>query len=122
MKKIMTLVAVMAMAANISASNNSVSNTSNETLRLAPFTEVNVNVPARIKIVQGKDYGVMANSANDCDLNLLDYQVRNGVLYISTQSKDIMTTQGRGTMIIITTPATDTAIKTGDDVQPIRRK
>lgn len=122
MKKIMTLVAVMAMAANISASNNSVSNTSNETLRLAPFTEVNVNVPARIKIVQGEDYGVMANTANGCDLNQLDYQVRNGVLYISTQSKDIMATQGRGTMIIITTPATDTAIKTGDDVQPLRRK
>lgn len=122
MKKIMTLAAVMAMAATISASNNSVSNASNETLRLAPFTEVNVNVPARIKIVQGEDYGVMASTANDCDLNQLDYQVRNGVLYISTQSKDIMATQGRGTMIIITTPATDTAIKTGDDVQPLRRK
>ena len=122
MKKMMTLVAVIMIIATANASNNNTDSKANEPLKLAPFTEVNVNVPARIKLVRGEEYGVMANAANIIDTTLLDYQVRNGVIYISTESQDMLRASGRGTIITIITPNDDANIKMGNDVQPLRRR
>lgn len=122
MKKIMTLVAVIMMIATASASNNSNENTSQEPLKLAPFTEVNVNVPARVKLVRGEEYGVMANTIDILDTARLEYEVKNGVLYISTESQDLLRASGRGTVITVFTPHDDARIKIGDDVQPLRKK
>lgn len=122
MKKIMTLVAAMAMTATISASNNNANITINEPVSLAPFSKVNVNVPARIRIVSGEEYGVVANTAHTQDLAELDFHVRDGVLYISTESMDMLSASGRGTIITVITPLHDTGIQMGDKVQPLRRQ
>ncbi len=118
----MTLVAAIMMIATANASDNSAENNSNEPLKLAPFSEVNVNVPARIKMIQGDEYGVMANAAHSFDLTYLDYEVKDGVLYINTESMDMLRASGRGTVITIITPDSTTNIKIGNDVQPVRKR
>lgn len=122
MKKIMTLVAAIMMAVTVNASNKSVEFAVEAPDRVAPFSEVNVNVPSRIRVVQGEDYGVMINGTAVYDSTLLDFEVRDGVLYISTKCTDMLSASGRGTVITVITPAADAIIKTGDDVEPLRRK
>ena len=122
MKKIMILVAAMMMAVTVDASNKSIENAFETPNRMAPFSEVNVNVPSRIRVVQGEDYGVMINGTADYDSTMLDFHVEDGILYISTRSMDMLSASGRGTVITVITPATDALISTGDDVQPLRRK
>ena len=91
MKKIMTLVAAIMMAVTVNASNKSVEFAVEAPGRVAPFSEVNVNVPSRIRVV-------------------------------STKCTDMLSASGRGTVITVITPAADAIIKTGDDVEPLRRK
>ena len=122
MKKIMTLVAAMIMVVAVNASNKSMEYAVEAPGKVAPFSEVNVNVPSRIRVVQGEDYGVMINGEAVYDSTLLDFEVKDGVLYISTKCTDMLSASGRGTVITLITPATDAVIKTGDDVQPLRRK
>ena len=122
MKKIMTLVGAMIMVVAVNASNKSMEYAVEAPGRVAPFSEVNVNVPSRIRVVQGEDYGVMINGEAVYDSTLLDFEVKDGVLYISTKCTDMLSASGRGTVITLITPATDAVIKTGDDVQPLRRK
>ena len=122
MKKIMILVAAMMMAVTVDASNKSIENAVETPNRMAPFSEVNVNVPSRVRVIQGEDYGVMVNGTSVYDSTQLDFDVRDGVLYISTKCTDMLSASGRGTVITVITPASDIDIKTGDDVQPLRRK
>ena len=122
MKKIMTLVAAMLMAVTVNASNKSVEYVMEAPSKMDPFSEVNVNVPSRIRVVQGEDYGVMINGTAVYDSTLLDFEVKDGILYISTRCMDMLSASGRGTVITLITPAADAIIKTGDDVQPLRRK
>ena len=122
MKKIMTLVGAMIMVVAVNASNKSMEYAVEAPGRVAPFSEVNVNVPSRIRVVQGEDYGVMINGEAVYDSTLLDFEVKDGILYISTRCMDMLSASGRGTVITLITPATDAVIKTGDDVQPLRRK
>lgn len=122
MKKMMTMVAAMMIFATANANNNNTKGNASEPLKLAPFTEVNVNVPARIKLVRGEEYGVIANAANLFDVTQLDYQVKNGVLYISTESADMLRASGRGTIITVITPNDDANIKMGKDVQTVRKR
>ena len=118
----MTLVAAMIMVVAVNASNKSMEYAVEAPGRVAPFSEVNVNVPSRIWVVQGEDYGLMINGEAVYDSTLLDFEVKDGVLYISTKCTDMLSASGRGTVITLITPATDAVIKTGDDVQPLRRK
>ena len=118
----MTLVAAMLMAVAVNASNKSVEYATEVPGKIAPFSEVNVNVPARVRVVQGEDYGVMINGTAVYDSTLLDFEVKDGILYISTRCMDMLSASGRGTVITLITPAADAIIKTGDDVQPLRRK
>lgn len=122
MKKIMTLVAAIVMIATANASNNNNGNSETEPLKLAPFTEVKVNVPSRVKLVIGEDYGVMTSSTNLLDNTQLDYKVKDGVLYISTESLDMLQASGRGTIITVITPNDKTNIKVGNNMQFVRRK
>ena len=122
MKKIMTLVAAVIVFATVNASNNSIESVVDSANRIAPFNEVNVNVPARIILVQGAEYGVMVNNAYLESTPMLDYSVRDGVLYISTNSADVFETSGRETVITIITPSADTEISVGNDMEPLRRK
>ena len=75
MKKIMILVAAMMMAVTVDASNKSIENAVETPNRMAPFSEVNVNVPSRIRVVQGEDYGVMINGTADYDSTMLTSSV-----------------------------------------------
>ena len=122
MKKIMTLVAAMLMAVAVNASNKSVEFATEAPGKVAPFSKVNVNVPSRVRVIQGEDYGVMVNGTSVYDSTQLVFDVRDGVLYISTKCTDMLSASGRGTVITVITPASDIDIKTGDDVQPLRRK
>ena len=122
MKKIMTLVATMMMVVAVNASNKSVEYATEAPSKIAPFSEVNVNVPSRIRVVQGEDYGVMVNGTAVYDSTLLDFDVKEGVLYIRSKCTDMLSVAGRGTVITLITPASDIDIKTGDDVHELRRK
>ena len=122
MKKIMVLVAAMMMVVAANASNKSMEYAVEAPGKIAPFSEVNVNVPSRVRVIQGEDYGVMVNGTAVYDSSLLDFDVRDGVLYISTRCTDMLAASGRGTVITIITPASDIDIKTGDNVQPLHRK
>ena len=122
MKKIMVLVATMMMVVAANASNKSMEYAVEAPGKIAPFSEVNVNVPSRVRVIQGEDYGVMVNGTAVYDSSLLDFDVRDGVLYISTRCTDMLAASGRGTVITIITPASDIDIKTGDNVQPLHRK
>lgn len=122
MKKIMTMVAAIMMIATANASNKSVENSVMETRRVAPFSEVNINVPARVRVIQGEEYGVQVSTAAAYDTTMLDYVVRDGVLYIRTDCNEILSDSGRGTVITITTPSLLTNLKLGNDVQEVRKK
>ena len=121
MKKIMTLVTAMMMVVTVKASNKSVEYAVEAPGKIAPFSEVNVNVPSRIRVVQGEDYGVMVNGNSEYGSTQLDFNVMDGVLYISTKCADMLSASGRRTVITIVIPAADINIKTGDDVQPLSR-
>ena len=118
----MVLVAAMMMVVAANASNKSMEYAVEAPGKIAPFSEVNVNVPSRVRVIQGEDYGVMVNGTAVYDSSLLDFDVRDGVLYISTRCTDMLAASGRGTVITIITPASDIDIKTGDNVQPLHRK
>lgn len=83
---------------------------------LESFMEVNVNVPARIRMVHSEDYGIRVSTASVFDSQAIDYEVRNGVLYISTESSGMLNSQGRGTVIYVFTPNAHTSISLGEDV------
>lgn len=122
MKKIMTLVAAIMMIATANASNKRVENLVMGTHRVDPFSEVNINVPARIRVIQGDEYGVMTSTASAYDSTKLEYDVKNGVLYIRTDYSEMLSASGRGTVITIITPTDIKGVKLGDDVQMARKK
>lgn len=122
MKKIMIMVAAVMMTATAIASNNGNDNSVKEPSIVAPFSEINVNVPARVRVIQGEDYGVMVSVSAMYDRTKLDYRVKDGVLYISTECAEMLSASGRGTMITVITPAENANVKVGRDVQLFRRK
>ncbi|MDE5561339.1 MAG: hypothetical protein K2J00_06035 [Bacteroidaceae bacterium] len=122
MKKIMTMVAVIMMMAAATANSKSIEERIVEPSAVAPFCEVNVNVPARVRVIKGEDYGVLVSVSAMYDAAKLDYRVKDGVLYISTECSEMFSASDRGTMITVITPADDTNVKVGRDVQLFRRK
>lgn len=122
MKKIISLVAALMMVVSISASNMSVSNGNITIQRVTPFDQVIVNVPSRVRVVQGDDYEVLINGIAADDSASLNCQVRNGVLYINTMNSYGFSDTGCPMVITVVTPMTDTVLKMGNDVQVLRRK
>ena len=110
------------MSVSVNANSYIVDSITKTPHRVEPFTEVNVNVPARVRVIQGKEYGVMAQTAELVDSSKLDYKVKNGVLYISTNCTDMLNASGRGTVITVITPANEANVRTGVDVSPLRGK
>ena len=122
MKKIMTMVAAIMLTASANASNKIVEKLDKLPNRMEPFTEVNVSVPARIRVVQGQDYGVLTQTAMEVDSSKLDYKVKDGVLYISSNFDDMLSATSRETVITIITPVEDARISTGTDFRQIRSR
>jgi hypothetical protein len=122
MKKIITMVAVLMSMATTNASNKNTDSISKAPEKMEAFSKVNINVPARVKLVSSEEYGIMVNTASAFDATKLDYEVRNGILYISTECGDMLSGSGRGTSIIIYTPEVHTDVTLGDDVVLRRKK
>lgn len=122
MKKIMIMVAAIMLTASANASNKIVEHVDKLPNRMEPFTEVNVSVPARIRVVQGPDYGVLTQTAVEVDSSKLDYKVKDGVLYISSTFDDMLSATSRETVITIITPIEDARISTGADFRQMRSR
>ena len=116
------MVAAIMMMATASASNKEVKNCSEYHDKIPPFSVVDINVPGRVKLIKGDEYKVIVSTLNAEDCRKLDCQVRNGVLYISTNSNEMLYGTGRGTMITVISPSEDTGIRVGSDVQTLRKK
>lgn len=116
------MVAVLMTMATTNASNKNTDSISKAPEKMEAFSKVNINVPARVKLVSSEEYGIMVNTASAFDATKLDYEVRNGILYISTECGDMLSGSGRGTSIIIYTPEVHTDVTLGDDVVLRRKK
>ncbi len=75
MKKTFILAATIMMAAATYA--KTISN-------ISPFEEVNVNVPALVRFVEGDTYSVNVRSTNAYDEQAVRYSVEEGVLKITS--------------------------------------
>lgn len=116
----MTLVAAFIMALTVSASNKSIENNASDFVRIAPFGQISVNIPGRIRVIQGEEYGIQVTSPKTGDSTMLDYQVKDGVLYIYTENDEMLTGSGSGTVVTIITPANNAVLKTGNNMQIMR--
>ena len=106
MKKIMLILSAIMMVANVSAEPKSIE----------PFDQINVEVPARVRVVQGEEYGIQVISADSNSTRNLKYSVVDGVLRIKTESSDMMEASPRNMVITIITPADNAKVTTGDDM------
>lgn len=123
MKKMITMVAALIVAVTLNASNKNIENSVSEFIRVAPFAQVNINVPGRVRVIQGEEYGVMMTSSWTGDSAALNCQVKDGVLYIYSDNNEILSDNGRGTTITVLTPANDAVLKTGNSlIQVANRK
>ncbi len=87
-----------------------------EPQKVAPFSKVSVNVPARIRVIKGNEYSIMVNTQEPADSSSLRYTVEKGILRISTICDDMRQASGRGTVITIVSPE-DTNITTGSALE-----
>lgn len=87
-----------------------------EPQRVAPFSKVCVNVPARIRVIKGNEYSIMVRTQEPSDSTSLRYSVEKGTLRISTTCDDMRQSSGQGTVITIVSPE-DTNITTGSAME-----
>lgn len=76
MKKMMILVSTIMMVATGYAKEN---------VEMKPFEGVNVNVPARVRFVNGENYEMGVRSTDSVAANNIQWTVENGVLNISSR-------------------------------------
>lgn len=94
MKKMMILVSAIMMAATANATR----------IETADFSEVRVNVPARVRIVSGDSYSVNITAENKDLEGLVRYNVEDGVLRINASNLDAIRDNGSSFCITIVTP------------------
>ena len=70
MKKIMTMVSAMMIAATMNAEN----------VKTEAFTETQVNVPARVRFVKGETYSFSVESENKVVAESIKAAVKDGIL------------------------------------------
>lgn len=102
MKKIMTLVSAIMMVATANA----------EIKNVTAFNEVNVNVPARVRVIKGNFYGIMVSSDNEQLSKAVNYSVEDGILKISSYDESVMEGNSKEMIITVTTPE-DANLSTG---------
>ncbi len=91
MKRIMITACALVAAAMSFAQGN---------VKVEAFDNVSVNIPARVRFVQGDSYSVSVRSANKYDSRSVRMSVRDGVLFISGVGE----TDGEGMCITIVSP------------------
>ena len=130
MKKIMILVSAIMMVANMSAqtiNENSVDSVLEETLpnvdffansieETAEFTATQLNVPARIRFIEGEKYGVRVSSNNSELVKTISCNVQNGVLSVNYKhDMDLEQYNDLSVVITIVTPQMP-KVKVGRDL------
>lgn len=111
MKKMMILVSAIMMVANANA----------KSVETASFSEVRVNVPARIRIVAGDSYGVSIAASDDQIANAIRANVKDGVLSLTTRNIEELGEAVNSLCITVVTPSEPT-LTMGTDVQIATRK
>ena len=106
MKKVLMIVAAMVLFANAKA----------EIKNIAAFSEVKVNVPARVRVIKGGDYGISLSAEDSLLTSAIRYTVENGILSISSVDEAMLLADGREVVITITAPETP-SFKTGRDFE-----
>ncbi|MCD8265788.1 MAG: DUF2807 domain-containing protein [Prevotellaceae bacterium] len=81
-----------------------------ETMGVTPFEEVSVNVPARVRFVQGDTYALDIQAADSLETTSIRWNVEDGVLRIS--SVDAAEQQPQSLCITVVSPEAP-ALKVG---------
>lgn len=105
MKKMMILVSAIMMVANINA----------KSVETDKFSEVRVNVPARLRIVAGDNYGVNISASDEMVAKAIRANVKNGVLSLTTRDIEELGDAINSLCITIVTPSEPT-LTMGSDV------
>lgn len=92
MKKMMILVSAIMMATTANA----------QQVETTSFDEVRVNVPARVRIVAGENYGVSIATKNEEVAKAVNYDVKNGVLNINTRDIEALADENAIRITIVT--------------------
>ncbi len=103
MKKMMITLAAIMMAGSMNAKNE----------KVAPFEGVKFNVPARVRIVYGDEYSVDIQAADSLVASAVRWNVKNGVLNISS----IDPNEDLGDLCITIVTAGDPTIKVGHNLE-----
>lgn len=106
MKKVMLFVAAMMIIFNANA----------EMMNIAAFNEVKVNVPARVRVIKGGDYGIHLSAEDSLLTSAIRYSVNNGTLSINSIDEAMLVAEGREVVITISAPETP-SFKTGRDFE-----
>ena len=106
MKKVMLFVAAMMIMINANA----------EISNIAAFNEVKVNVPARVRVIKGGEYGIHLSAEDSLLTSAIRYSVTNGTLSINSIDESMLMADGREVVITITAPEAPT-FKTGRDFE-----
>ncbi len=95
MKKIMTVICAIVLA-TISASAKDI--------RTAPFNKVQVDVEARVRVIDGYRFGVNVRSTDKDKAEGIKVSVDNGVLTITGNNSEALKCEDETTVITITCP------------------
>lgn len=106
MKKMFILISAIMMAA---------SNANAKNVETAPFTGVCINVPARVKVIQGDNYEVNVITKDSLVEKKVQCVVVDGVLRIKTTDKALLE-EAKDLRITIVTPV-DAEISAGRDME-----
>jgi len=94
MKKVMLFVAAMMIMFNAKA----------EMSNVAAFNEIKVNVPARVRVIKGGEYGIHLSAEDTLLTSAIRYSVTGGTLSINSVDEAMLESDGREVVITITAP------------------
>lgn len=106
MKKVLVLIAVVMMTLGMNA----------EVKNINAFSEVKVNVPARVRVIRGSQYGINLSAEDSLLTSAIRYSVENGTLSINTVDETLLLAEGSEVVITITAPEMP-SFKTGRDFE-----
>ena len=75
-----------------------------------------VNVPARVRVIRGSQYGINLSAEDSLLTSAIRYSVENGTLSINTIDETLLLAEGSEVVITITAPEMP-SFKTGRDFE-----
>lgn len=110
MKKTMAFVSAVILALSMSA-NVAPETSNNEIKNTEAFTETCINVPARVRFVEGESYSVLVNTSDAEVAKSIKCEVKDGVLTFYTDNGNFVNDK---VVITIVSPSLP-EVKTGKD-------